>query len=265
MTTPAPAPAKAPAKAHPAIVAAAVLLVVVVCGAGATQLLAQTVDGTIERTSTITPAADRFVLDAEVGDVTLTPSADGLVHVHTVVRHGLGEPELVEESTPAGVRLDVDCNDVLASGCEVRYLLEVPPAFEVHVGGAAGDVTASRLTGPVTVERMAGDIAVFDMSGPLDLSSATGEITADGLRSEVVRAVSHTGDLRLELLAAPRSLDVRSDAGEIDLAVPGDVTYRVDARTAAGEERVLVPADQASPRLIRAESVTGDVSLRPSR
>jgi hypothetical protein len=257
--------APAPAKAHPAVVAAAALLVVVVCGTGAMQLLAQVVDGTIERTSTITPAADRFVLDAEVGDVSLTPSADGQVHVRTVVRHGLGEPEVVEESTPAGVRLAVDCNDLLASGCDVRYLVEVPPAFEVHVGGAAGDVTASRLTGPVTVERMAGDIAVFDMAGPLDLSSAAGEITAVGLRSEVVRAVSHTGDLRLELLAAPRSLDLRSDAGEIDLAVPGDVAYRLDARTAAGDERVLVPVDLASPRIIRAESVTGDLNLRPSR
>ncbi|TQM14067.1 DUF4097 family beta strand repeat-containing protein [Pseudonocardia kunmingensis] len=259
MTTP------APAKAHPAVVTAAVLLVALVCGIGAVEWLSQVARATLERTSTIAPATDRFVLDADVGDITLTPSADGQVHVRTVVHHGLGEPELVEESTPTGVRLDVDCDAPLADDCDVQYVVEVPPAFEVRVEGVAGDVTASRLTGSVTIDRRVGDIAVFDMAGPVDLGTSTGEITAEGLRSEVVRAVSDTGDVRLELLAAPRSLDARSETGEIDLAVPGDVGYRVDARTRSGDERVLVPVDPASPRIIRAEGSSGDVSLRPSR
>jgi hypothetical protein len=259
------APAPAPAKTRPVVVTAAVLLVVLVCGTGAVQMLSQVVRATLERTSTITPATDRFVLDADVGDVTLTPSADAQVHVRTIVRHGLGEPELVEESTPTGVRLDVHCNNQLASSCDVEYVVEVPPAFEVQVDGTAGDVVASRLTGPVTVDRLAGDIAVFDMAGPLDLRTTTGEITAEGLRSEVVRAESETGDVRLELLAAPRSLDVESTSGEIDLAVPGDTGYRIDADTQAGDERVMVVTDPTSPRIIRADGVVGDVSIRPSR
>ena len=259
MTTP------APVTARPAVVAAAVLLVVVVCGGGAAQLLSHVVDGTVERRSTLSAAGDRFVVDTDVGDITLGPSADGQVHVHTLVRHGLGEPELVEESTPDGVRLDVDCNDMLAGRCDVRYVVEVPPAFEVVVDGTAGDVTASRLTGALTVDRLDGDIAVFDLTGPLDLRTATGEISGDDLRSELVRVDSDTGDVRLELLAAPRSLEVATAVGEIDLAVPGDVSYRVDARSDSGEERVLVPVDPASPRTIHVDGDTGDLRLRPSR
>jgi hypothetical protein len=257
--------APAPRKAHPALVAAAVLLVAVVCGTGGVQLLSEVVSGTVERASTISPAADRFVLDAKTGDVTLTPSPDGQVHVRTVVEHGLGEPELVEESTPAGVRLDVDCDDVLAGPCDVKYLVEVPPTFEVRIEGTAGDVTASRLSGPVSIERMWGDIAVFDVAGPLDLRTRTGEITAENLRAEVVSATSSSGDVQLELLAAPRSLDARTQSGQIDLAVPGDVGYQVDARTRYGEERVLVPVDPAAQRFVRAEARTGDVNVRPSR
>jgi len=255
----------APPKAHPAVVTAAVLLVVVVCGTGAVEMLSQVVSATLERTSTITPATDRFVLDADTGDITLTPSPDAQVHVRTVVHHGLGEPEITEESTPTGVRLDVDCNAQLAGNCDVEYVVEVPPAFEVQVGGTAGDVVASRLTGPVTVDRLAGDIAVFDMAGPLDLHTSTGEITAEGLRTEVVSAESETGDIRLELLSAPRSLDVESTSGEIDLAVPGDTGYRVDAHSKAGDERVMVVTDPTSPRIIRADALVGDVSIRPSR
>jgi hypothetical protein len=257
--------APAPAKANPALVAAAVLLVGVVCGTGGLQLLSEVVSGTVERTSTITPTADRFVLDAATGDVTLTPSADGQVHVRTVVEHGLGEPELVEESTSAGVRLDVDCNDVLSGPCDVEYLVEVPPAFEVLVEGVAGKVTASRFTGPVTIERMSGNIALFDVAGPLDVRTSSGTITAENLRSEVVSATARSGDVELELLTAPRSLDARTESGQIDLAVPGDVGYRVDARTRSGEERVLVPVDPAAQWVVNAETRSGDVNVRPSR
>jgi hypothetical protein len=257
--------APARVKAHPAVLTAAVLLVVVACGTGAVSLLSQVVSGTVERTSTFTPATARFQVDADTGDVALSPSSDGQVHVRTVVRHGLGEPELIEESTPAGLRLDVDCNDGLATRCDVEYTVEVPPAYEVVIGGTAGDVTASRITGPLTVDRLSGDIAVYDLTGPLDLRSRTGEITGDALRSEVLRATSDTGDVRLELLTPPRSVDITTAAGEVDLAVPVGATYRVDAGTDAGEENVLVPVDPASDRVLRIDSITGDVNVRPSR
>jgi DUF4097 and DUF4098 domain-containing protein YvlB len=256
--------APAPAKPRPLLVAAAVLLVVVVCGAGALELLSQVVSGNVERTSTFTPAAGRFVVDTTAGDVTLSPSTDGQVHVHTVVRHGLGRPELIEESTPAGLRLDLDCNDALGSHCEVEYTVLVPPAFEVVIGGTAGDVTASRLTGPLTVDRLAGDVAVFDLTGPLDLRTRTGAIRGDDLRSELVRAASDIGDVQLELLAPPRSVDIDAATGEVDLAVPAGAAYRIDARTDSGDERVLVPADPASPRVLRLDGDTGDLTVRPS-
>jgi DUF4097 and DUF4098 domain-containing protein YvlB len=177
----------------------------------------------------------------------------------------MGEPELIEESTPAGLRLDVDCNDGLATRCDVDYTVEVPPAYEVVIGGTAGDITASRLTGPLTVERLSGDIAVFDLTGPLDLRTRSGEITGDALRTAVLRAESDTGDVRLELLAAPRSVDIGTANGEVDLAVPVDTAYRVAATTDSGEASVLVPVDPASAQELRVESDTGDVTVRPSR
>jgi hypothetical protein len=272
-------------KAHPAVVAAAVLLVVALCGTGAFSLLSEAVTGTVERTNAFTPAGDRLVIDAD-GDVTIGPSADGRVHVQTVVRHGLGRPEIVQESTAAGVRLDAGCREFLAVRCDVRHEVRVPPAFQVTIDGADGDIAASGLSGALTVDRSTGDITVVELSGPLDLRTRDGRITGSTLRSEAARAATDHGDVLLELLTPPRSVEVDTTAGDVDLAVPGDTTYRIDVTTDdgvlvlplgagatdwsddridGGEVQVAVPYDRASPRVLRVASDVGDTTIRPSR
>jgi hypothetical protein len=254
----------APPKAHPAVVAAAVLVVVLTCGIGAFSLLSAVVTGTVERTNAFTSAAGRLVVDAD-GDVTIGPSADGQVHVRTVVRHGLGEPEIVQESTLAGVRLGARCGEFLAVRCDVRHEVQVPPTFRVLIDGSEGDVTASHLAGPLTVDRLSGDITAEHLTGPLDLRSHAGEITGDALRTEVLRAESDVGDVRLELVVPPRTVEITAENGEVDLAVPAGSTYRVDARTDTGLQRVLVPLDPGSPHSLRIDGDNGDVTVRPTR
>ncbi|TWF82493.1 putative adhesin [Pseudonocardia hierapolitana] len=256
--------ATAPPKAHPVVVAAAVLVVVLACGIGAFSLLSAVVTGTVERTNAFASATGRLVVDAD-GDVTIGPSSDGRVHVHTVVRHGLGEPEIVQESTLGGVRLGARCSEFLAVRCDVRHEVQVPPTFRVLIDGSEGDVTASRLSGPLTVDRLTGDITADDLTGPLDLSSHAGEITGDALRTEVLRADSDVGDVRLELVVPPRSVEITTESGDVDLAVPADTTYRVDARTDTGRQRVLVPLDPDSTRTLRVDGDSGDVTVRPTR
>jgi Putative adhesin len=253
----------APARPRPnaGVVAAAVLLVVVVAVSGATQLFSQVVESTLERTTTFTPVVDRFAVD-DAGDVAITPSSDGRVHVRTVVRHGLGRPDLMEESTPSGVRLDVDCNALLASRCDVRYEVELPPSFEVVVGGSAGDVTARGLTGPLRVDRDEGEIALFGVTGPLDVTTTSGDITGLDLRSQNVRAESRSGDVRLALLEPPQSVQVHAVTGDVDVAVPAGGGYRVSASTHYGDRSVTVPLDPAAERAVTVDSSNGDVRVR---
>jgi hypothetical protein len=251
---------------RPGVLVAAVLLVVVVVGMGAMHLLSQVATGTYERTTTLTPPTERFTVTSDAGDVTLAPSTDGAVHVRTVVRYGLGEPELVEETTSAGVRLDATCSGLLATHCDVDYVVELPPSFEVLVSGRAGDVTASGLTGPITVDRGSGDVALFDLAGPVDVTSRSGVISGRGLRSPAVRATTMSGDVQLELLEPPRAVAVDVGSGDIDIAVPATgAGYRVDARTASGEETVLVPVDPTGASMIVADNRSGDIRIRPSR
>jgi hypothetical protein len=81
----------------------------------------------------------------------------------------------------------------------------------------------------------------------------------------VLRAETDTGDVPLELLAAPQSVEVSTADGEVDLAVPVNTPYRTDASTDSGEVSVLVPVDPASARALRIDSHTGDVTVRASR
>lgn len=272
-------------KAHPAVLAAAVLLVVGICGTGAFSLLSLAVTGTAERTTTFTAAGDRLVVDAD-GDVTIGPSPDGRVHVQTVVRHGLGRPDIAHESTAAGVRLDAGCREFLAVRCNVRHEVQVPPAFHVTIDGVDGDVTATGLSGALTIDQRTGDITAVEVSGPLDLRTRDGRITGTTLRSESARVATGDGDVLLELLTPPRSVEVDTSAGDVDLAVPGDTTYRVDVLTDGGivelppgtdvsygpdeagdwgDVRVAVPHDRESPRVLRVASDTGDTTIHPSR
>jgi hypothetical protein len=80
-----------------------------------------------------------------------------------------------------------------------------------------------------------------------------------------VRAESATADVRLEMLAAPQTLDVETTVGDVDLAVPADTAYRADARSVSGDERVLVPTDPATSRTIQVVGEAGDLRIHPSR
>jgi hypothetical protein len=254
-----PAPPGPGHKPHPGLVVAAVVLVVLVIGAGAAHLLAQAAAGTYERTNTIVPRSDRFTVDSDSGDVTLSPSPDGNVHVHTVVRYGLGEPELVQESTAAGIRLDSRCSGVLATRCQTDYDIEVPASFAVTINGTSGDVTATALTGPLKVSRLSGDTTLHDLTGPIDVTSRSGDVRGDGLRSATIRAATMSGDLRLELVTVPRSVDLGAENGDLDLAVPGDVAYRTQVNTRSGDESVTVPVDPSSSNTITLQTIHGDV------
>lgn len=242
----------------------AAIFVVLTALFGGAQLLALVPIGTLERSITLEPAADRLAVRSGGGDLVLTPSADGKVHVRTVARYGLARPVLIQESTASGLLLDAQCDGWLGTNCQVDHTVEVPPSFAVIADGGCCDVTARGLTGPVTINRDSGDIALVDLSGPIDVRSSSGEITADRLTGGSVRAGTDSGDVQLDLLR-PRSVRVDVSSGEVDLTVPDGGAYRVDVRTGSGEQQIDVPVDPAAASTISVSSDSGDVRLSPAR
>ena len=253
--------APAPPAPNRALVVAAVAFVLVVVGFGAATLVSQGFRSTTEHSSALAVAAGQLTVRNTRGDIRLVPSPDGLVHVHTLAEHGLQAPELIEESSPTGLELGSRCADALAVECSVEYTIEVPPSFAVRVAAEAGDVDVRGLTGPVTVDSGSGDVLLRDLSGRLDVRTSAGGVEARRLHSGTVQLDTGFGDVRVELLAVPDSVRVRSDHGQLDITVPDAEPYRVQVDAGSGEQRISVPTDPAAARSITASSGAGDIRV----
>lgn len=261
-TVPAP-PGPPPPASRRVLVALAVAFVLVVISAGVAQLMSEAVRGSSTKEAVIAAAAPYLQLSSNAGDVTLTASPDGAVHVRTDARYGLLAPELTEESTPAGVRLSAACRGFLGSGCQVDYTVAVPAGFAVTVTAGSGQVTAHDLTGRLEVDASSGDVVLSGVGGDVGVRAYGGDVTATGLRAGSVRAETSWGDVTLALAAPARSVLARTDRGDIDVGLPAGRSYRVDAASATGNRRVAVPTDAAADAAVTADTGSGDVSVHP--
>lgn len=287
MTAPTATPARPPSPPRRATVLLAVVFVLVVISFGAAQLLSQAVHGSSTTDTVLTAAAAHLSIRTGRGDVTVVPSPDGDVHVRTDARFGLRAPQLVEDSTPAGVRLEADCHGFLGSGCEVSYTVAVPPAFDVTVSADSGDVTVPDLGGRLDTDVSSGDVRLAGLSGDVAVRAASGDITATGLRSGSVRAETAAGDVTLAAATAPRALVARTSSGNVDVGLPSGRSYRVDVESPVlprpldahsdgdarhpvflppelGRRLVTVATDPASDATVVVGTDAGDITVHPS-
>jgi DUF4097 and DUF4098 domain-containing protein YvlB len=72
-----------------------------------------------------------------------------------------------------------------------------------------------------------------------------------------------TGDVAI-VASHPQTIHALAATGDIVMVVP-DVTYAVDAQSDAGDDKVLVHLDDASPRKLQAHTSTGDVIVSTDR
>ena len=207
--------APAPPRARPGVVAAAALFVVLVCGSGVFAAAVRGHEPHRRAHEHVHPApTSRVQIDAD-GDVVRRPEhrrAGPRAHPRPVragrARAGRG---VHARRHPARREL----HRVPRRPLRRRYAIEVPPSFAVAIDGADGDVTASRLSGPLTIDRVTGDITVLDLAGPTRPAQRHGR---DQRRAACARGAPgrlRHGDLRLELLVAPQSVDATTETGEI--------------------------------------------------
>lgn len=221
--------------------------------------MARTTD---EHDTDITPQRQSIVIHNS-GDITVTPSPDDKVHVHTRVRYGLSKPQLFEQSASDGVILEARCHGWAGfDSCDVHYEVTVPASFRVEVLASVGDVSATGLTGTVTLSTTAGDVEANGLTGPLTLRSTVGDVYGTGLRSDTVQARTSAGDVSLSFAASPHSVDAHSTVGDVDVAVPPG-RYRVQASSGAGDQFVDAALQSGDSDLrIDVSSNAGDVTVR---
>jgi hypothetical protein len=219
---------------------------------------------TYEQNTAVATSGQRLVVHNNPGDIDVTPSTDGQVHVRLQVRYGLYRPSITQESTADGITLGAHCRGwvVGVNGCSVRYSVAVPPAFTVEVVASAGDISATGLTGQVSLISSAGDIRATGLSGTLTMRTSAGDVRGTELRDGEVHARTSAGDVDLAFAEAPRDVTAQSSAGDVDVALPTGELYLVDVRSSAGDEYVD-PAMRSpeSARTVTATTSAGDVTV----
>jgi hypothetical protein len=127
--------------------------------------------------------------------------------------------------------------------CHMDYQITMPPSVALSV---RGDVGLVRLQG-----------------GPAraQIQTDAGEVSGTGLGHGSYTVKTEVGRVKLTFTSAPALVKVTTSAGTIDVTVPGNASYRVNASSEVGEKDVTVPSDATATNVIDLHAEVGTVSL----
>ena len=217
------------------------------------------VSGSFDRTLTVT-APIRLEVGNASGDVSITGSADGKVHVHGDVKSygmGFGSPkdrlnEIVTnppvEQKGDVIRIGKDLTRV--RNISIAYVIEVPRQTEVSTMVASGSQMIRDVRGPVKAEAASGSINADHIERSAQLTTMSGSIDAQNI-GEDIRASSASGSVRVSNIKG--DVKISSLSGSTHVSSAGG---RVDADTASGSVQV-----NGAMRDVKARAASGSVDV----
>jgi hypothetical protein len=243
---------------HRKFAALACLLFAALASAGCA--MGPSVSGSFDRTLSVSGPI-RLELTNTSGDVSITGSADGKVHVHADARaSGIGfeSPEKRMNDLLANPPVEQHGNTIRIGeemrrlrNVNVSYVIEVPRDTEVASSVLSGAQTIQDVRGPVKAEAASGSIRVSHIERQTQLSTLSGSIRADNI-GEDIRANSASGTVTVSNIKG----DVRISAlsGSTQITKPGG---RVDASTASGSVDV-----EGATSDVKAHAASGRVNVQ---
>jgi len=218
------------------------------------------VRGAFDRSYNVTGPI-RLELTNASGDVDITGSADGKVHVHGEVRasgFGFDNPQKRLDDTVSNPPIE-QRGDTIRIGKEmsrmrnitIAYTIQVPHDTEVSATVASGAQTVRDVRGPVKVQAASGSIRVEKIDRDAQLTTASGSLSATDIGSDVrvstasgsVTVTNTKGDVRVTALS-----------GIVRVSKPGG---RVEADTASGEVEI-----QGAANGVKAHALSGRISVQ---
>jgi len=218
------------------------------------------VSGTFDRNYNVTGPI-RLELTNASGDVDITGSADGKVHVRGEVRasgFGVDNPQKRLDDTLANPPIE-QRGDTIRIGKEmsrmrnigITYTIQVPRDTEVSTTVASGTQTIRGVRGPVKAQAASGTIRVEKIERDTQLTTLSGTVSAAAIGNDV-RVSSASGSVTVSNTRG----DVRVNAlsGVIRISNPGG---RIEADTASGEVEI-----QGAASDVKAHAASGRVSVQ---
>jgi hypothetical protein len=218
---------------------------------------------TTTRTTRTVPAAARVDLHLDAGSrITVVAEERGDIRIHRTLRKGLRDVRASERREGDVLVLDSGCPIVLSTLCRVDYDLRVPFGTDVTGSTAGGHMRFVGLDA-IDVSSGGGSIDVVRATGPVEVHTGGGSIDGVGLRGDRLHARSGGGSIAVRFAVPPRSVDVKTGGGNVDVIVPeGAPPYRVDLRTGGGGTSIEIPTDPGAPRAIKARSGGGSIEVK---
>lgn len=217
------------------------------------------------RTSSYSVAGplSELVVRAHVGSVHVTGGAPGskvTVTEHMTFRKTA--PVTTHRTAAHVLTLGSTCPSL--ESCGVSYDIAVPRTAAVRVTNSVGTIRLESLSGQVTAGTSAGTIELHSVSGPIAATGSAGSIVGDDVSSGRATVKISTGQIKITFSAPPATVSATTSAGLIQLRMPGNVGYAVDASTTVGKINIGVQRSAASPHVITARATTGSITIEPA-
>ena len=218
------------------------------------------VSGAFDRNYSVTGPL-RLELTNASGDVDITGSADGKVHIHGEVRasgFGFDNPQKRLDDTVASPPVEQKGSTIRVGkefsnlrNISITYSIQVPHDTEINATVASGAQIIRNVTGPVTVRAASGSIRLEKIERDAQLTTASGTISASDVGSEL-----HVSTASGDVSATSVKGDVIAHAvsGVIRVAKPG---ARVEATNTSGEVEI-----QGALNDVKAHAISGLVSVQ---
>lgn len=218
------------------------LVVVLVAGYTAVSFAGQHTERAAARFPLPTAA---LTIEAPDAGMEITPGDAGQVSVDRTLVTGFRGAHPSWQMDGSHLTLRSGCPTILVANCVVKYTLRIPANTAL------------------TIRNVDGSVKVHDIHGALDVASSDGSVYVEGATGDV-RVRSSDGSVRAERLTS-RHVSVSSSDGSVQLAFaqPPD---QLDARSADGSIRVLLPRDPAGYAVSRSTAdgwAGGDVASTP--
>lgn len=224
------------------------------CNAGAS------VSGNFDRSFNVTGPI-RLELSNASGDVNITGSSDGKVHVHGEVHasgFGFDNPQKRLDDTVSNPPVE-QRGDTIRVGADfshlrnvsIAYTIQVPHDTEVDANVASGAQNIRDLRGPVKVHAASGTIRVEKIDRNAELFTASGSVTANDVGNDV-QVSSASGNVTVSNVKG--DVRVKAISGVIHVSNPGG---RVEGNTASGGVEI-----QDATNDVTAHAASGRVSVQ---
>jgi hypothetical protein len=193
------------------------------------------------------------------GNITVAGDGSATAAITAIPRYQATAPSLTSHVARGRLTITATCKGT--DNCQVSLVLHVPPRLLITAVSSQGDIQLSGLSAGVVASTDQGAINLSGIAGPITAETSQGTITGAGLAATRASLSSEQGDIKAVFRIPPLLVNASTQEGSVDITLPSTATYHVIAQTQLGTASVSVPQSASSPRVIRAASQLGSVTV----